>query len=115
MNCKPGQRAIIIRETPIHECVGLRIGCPVTVDRLLSPAEGPAMLVILMAIVGPIWILRDGPSCPKGHSYCKGVWAVPDVCLRPFDPDSEPKTEDFEPEPTGQDISVDFDRVLTKV
>jgi hypothetical protein len=83
MNCKPGQRALIVRESPTDPCVGLRTGCPVTVDRLHVPRT--VLGAMLEAISGPAWVVRDPPSCPSGVSGCCDLEVIPDQCLRPFD------------------------------
>lgn len=83
MNCKPGQRAWIVRASPVDPCVEHRIGCPVTVDRLYAPQTPWAAAVV--ALTGPVWIVSDPPSCPHGDASCPGLDVILDACLRPFD------------------------------
>ncbi|GAP37359.1 hypothetical protein ABXN37_19740 [Piscinibacter sakaiensis] len=86
LNCRPGQRAMIVRGCQFHRCVAQRIGCPVTVSRIVTPAS--LLGHVMEAVDGPTWELAEAVSCPSGE--CRGLFLVPDRCLRPFDPDSEP-------------------------
>lgn len=90
LNCKPGQRAMIVRGCRTHDCIGQRVGVPVVVDQLL--VAGSLAQQILELVDGPTWRLRDLVSCPSGVEGC-GIEAVPDKCLRPFD-DLEPEADD---------------------
>lgn len=83
MNCKPGQRALIVRTSPVDPCVAHRIGCPVTVDKLYAPQT--LLGIAIEALTGPAWIVSDPPSCPHGNASCPGLDVIPDTCLRPFD------------------------------
>lgn len=90
LNCKPGQRAMIVRGCRTHDCIGQRVGVPVVVDQVVVPSTLAQML--LEIVDGPSWRLQSAVSCPDGVEGC-GIEVIPDKCLRPFD-DLEPESDD---------------------
>lgn len=71
MNCKPGDRAVIVRGHPVCPClerlVGLTIKCEAVVDH--DP------------ILGPLWSSAWGPVPCACKQY---VITFPDACLQPI-------------------------------
>ena len=85
MNCKPGQRAQIVRKTMFHDCVGRKIGAIVTTVEIVHGSSILAMIV--EAMEGPVWRITPKLTCPMGQPDC-GFDLVPDSCLKPLpDPD----------------------------
>ena len=105
MNCKPGQMAMIVRASACEPCSARKLGLPTTVSHL-STAVNRAD-VIQEVLEGPVWVLAEPLPCPFGISGCLGIAKLPDACLRPFDPESEPVPE-AEAEDLGRPVTVEF-------
>lgn len=90
LNCKPGQMASIVRRSNLFQCVNTMLGLPVKVDQQYRPETFSDAL--LEQIDGPIWTLHYGVRCTQcGTEF----HLMPDRCLLPWSPDSEP-SEDHE-------------------
>ncbi len=83
MNCKPGQLAMIVRESFGKPCSRWAIGVPVRVVAQTMPCP----------FDGPMWRLESPVKCPNREALCFGILHMPDACLLPFDPASEPEAE----------------------
>ena len=91
MNCKPGQRALVIHATPFDPCSHKIVGCPTKVEYLAEPSG--LLEAVMQGFEGPVWKLEEPFRCPSGDATCLGIRFLPDRCLRPFDPDSMPEPE----------------------
>jgi hypothetical protein len=88
LNCTPNSLALVVRPACTHDCVAKLIGCPVQLGERYHP-EG-LLSALLEHAEGPMWQLRETHRCPIGLPACKGLSTMPDRCLRPMDPDTEP-------------------------
>lgn len=85
MNCKPGQLATIVRPAWGQPCSRRAIGVPVRVVAVAAPGY--------FDLDGPVWRLESPVHCPHHSANCVGIERMPDACLMPFDPASEPEAE----------------------
>jgi hypothetical protein len=97
MNCKPGQMAMVMRASVCKPCSAKVQGLPTKVSHVITPIS--VMAVLQEQIEGPVWLLAEPFRCPFNVDGCTGVDRMPDQCLRPFDPESEP-------EPAAEDTPV---------
>lgn len=96
MNCKPGQMAMIVRASVMETCSALRQGVPVKVSHIVTPVD--FVQAVREAFEGPVWMLAEPLRCPHGRANCPGIDRMPDACLRPFDPESDPEPESVQDE-----------------
>ena len=85
MRCKPGQLATIVRAAFAQPCTRSCVGVPVRVVALDAPSY--------FDFDGPAWLLENPVHCPSKTAGCRGIVSMPDACLLPFDPASEPEAE----------------------
>lgn len=104
LRCKPDQLATVEFADPFQSCSMRRLGCVVKVGRLVT-SMGP-FDVVSELFVGPSWELAAPLSCPHSQAGCCGITQMPDACLQPFDPDSEP-VADEDAQPAGVDLGVE--------
>lgn len=91
LNCKPNSLAMVVRGAVTHGCIARLVGCPVQLGERYYPL-GPLGLVLEQA-EGPLWLLKEMHRCPLGQPWCTGMEVIPDRCLRPMDPGSEPNVD----------------------
>lgn len=91
LRCKPNQLVMIVKASAVHPCSARYVGCPAHVTQL-QPLDGLVPL-LAEALEGPTWVFKEALRCPHGDATCRGVDRMPDSCLRPFDPESEPEAE----------------------
>lgn len=91
MNCKPGQMAFIKAASRMEPCSAMRVGVPVRVSHIVTPVD--FFQAVREAFEGPVWMLAEPLRCPHGQANCPGIDRMPDACLRPFDPESDPEPE----------------------
>lgn len=99
MNCKPNQRVLVVRGCRMEPCAALALGLPTKTANLHQVDN---MIDALRDLYdGPSWNLAEPLHCPRRRSGCPGIEHLPDKCLRPFDPESEPAQDEAD---TGVDI-----------
>lgn len=70
-------------------------GLPTKVSRIVTPFTLGEFMQEQME--GPIWELAEPFRCPWGRAGCSGIERLPDACLQPFDPESEPVADEEAP------------------
>lgn len=91
LNCKPQQLAWVKRPSACEPCSAKLLGLPTKVSHVITPLTMGAAIRELLE--GPVWMLAEPFRCPLGAADCSGVDRLPDACLQPFDPASEPGAE----------------------